>query len=70
MTSEHKARHHVKKRAHGGTSHSTPSRQLTRSNGDAPTLVVVKPLINEPLLQIEDLRLESHHQRAPSLRLS
>lgn len=56
---------HAAERAHGGTSRSATSGQLTRSNGDAPTVVVVKPMINEPLLQIENLRLESASPKAP-----
>jgi hypothetical protein len=41
------------------------SGQLARSTRDLPTIVVVKPFINEPLLQIENLRLESAPPKAP-----
>ena len=44
---------------------STTPVQLARSSRDLPTIVDVKPLMNEPLLQIENLRLESAPAKAP-----
>lgn len=52
-------------RAFSETSTSKVVNQLIVSERDLPTVVVVKPLTSEPLLQIENLRLESAPPKAP-----
>jgi hypothetical protein len=39
--------------------------QVTRSNRDAGTVVIVNPLTNRPLLQIENLRLDNPPPKVP-----
>lgn len=56
---------HAIDRAHRGAGGSLTSDQLARPHREVPTVVVVKPLINEPLIQIENLRLETAPATAP-----
>ena len=52
-------------RANRETANPVTSGQLKRSNRDLPTVVVVTPLTKEPLVQVENLRLETAPAKVP-----
>ena len=56
---------HATGRANRETGTPITSGQLKRSNRDLPTVVVVTPFTKEPLVQIENLRLETAPAKVP-----